>query len=170
MFASKRERPDIQVCVTFLCTRVKSPTEEDYEKFGYVITFLKNTIYLPLIIGADDSGSMTWNIDASFAVHLDSKSHTGASLTLEHGSALSLSCKQKINIKSLTEAELVSVDNTMTSVMFTKHFFESQVKQMNECSKLKPLGSDTIIEQDNASAIQLEQNGWKSSSRRSKTY
>ena len=49
-----------------------------------------------------------------------------------------------------------------------KHFFESQVKQINEYSKLKPLGSDTIIEQDNTSAIQLEQNGQKSSSRRTK--
>ena len=39
---------------------------------------------------------------------------------------------------------------------------------MNESSKLKPLGSDTIIEQDDTSAIQLEKNGWKSSSRRIK--
>jgi hypothetical protein len=88
LFASKRTRPDIQVCVAFLCTRVKSPNEEDYEKFGRVITYLMNTIHLPLIIGADDSGSMIWNIDASFAVHPDCKSHTGASLTLGHGSAL----------------------------------------------------------------------------------
>ena len=33
---------------------------------------------------------------------------------------------------------------------------------------MKPLGSDTIMEQDNTSAIQLEQNGWKSSSTRTK--
>ena len=111
---------------------------------------------------------MIWNIDASFAVHPDCKSHTGTSLTLGHGSALSMSCKQKINTKSLTEAELVGVDSAMTFVMWMKHFFESQVKQMNEGSKLKPLGSDTIIEQDNTSAIQLEKNEWKSSSRRTK--
>jgi hypothetical protein len=58
LFASKRARPDIQVCVAFLCTRVKSPNEEDYEKLGRVIAYLMNTIHLPLIIGADDSGSM----------------------------------------------------------------------------------------------------------------
>ena len=111
---------------------------------------------------------MVWNIDASFAVHPDCKSHTGASLTLGHGSVLSLSCKQKINTKSSTEAELVGVDDAMTFVMWMKHFFGSQVKQMNKYSKLKPLGSDTTIEQDNTSAIQLERNGWKSSSRRTK--
>ena len=54
---------------------------------------------------------------------------------------------KKINTKSSTEAELVGVDNAMTFVMWMKHFFESQVKQMNEYSKVKPLGSDTIIEQ-----------------------
>ena len=30
------------------------------------------------------------------------------------------------------------------------------------------MGSDTVIEQDNTSAIQLEKNGWKSSSKRTK--
>ena len=34
LFASKRARPDIQVAVAFLCTRVKNPTEEDYKKLG----------------------------------------------------------------------------------------------------------------------------------------
>ena len=62
----------------------------------------------------------------------------------------------------------MDVDNAMTFVMWMKHFFESQVKDINEHSKLKPLGSDTTIKQDNTSGIQLEQNGWKSSSRRTK--
>ena len=35
-------------------------------------------------------------------------------------------------------------------------------------SPLKPLGSDVTIEQDTTSAIQLERNGWKSSSKRTK--
>ena len=102
---------------------------------------------------------MVWNIDASFVVHPDCKSHTGASLVFGHGNALLLSCKQKSNTKRGTEAELVGVNDAMTFLMWMKHFFESQVKQMNEHSKLKQLGSDTTIEQDNTSAIQLEQNG-----------
>ena len=62
----------------------------------------------------------------------------------------------------------MGVDDAMTFLMWMKHFFESQVKQMNEHLKLKPLGSDTTIKQDNTSAIQLEQDGLKSSSRRTK--
>ena len=113
MFASKRARPDIQVCVAFLCTQVKSPTEQDYKKVGRVISYLQETVHLPLMIGADNSGTLTWNIDASFAVHLDCKSHAGACLTLGHGSVLSLSSKQKINTKSSAEADLVGVGDAM---------------------------------------------------------
>ena len=129
LFASKRARPDIQVCVAFLCTRVKAPTEQDYKKLGKVISYLKETVHLPLVVGADDSGKLTWNIDASFAVHPDCKSHTGACLTLGHGSILSISSKQKINTKSSTEAELVGVDDAMTFVMWMKHFLNHKYDQ-----------------------------------------
>lgn len=168
LFASKRARPDLQVCVAFLCTRVKAPTSEDYIKLGQVITYLSEKIHLPLVIGADSSGTMTWNVDASFAVHPDCKSHTGASLTLGHGSLLSLLSKQKINTKSSTEAELVGVDDAMTFVMWMRHFFQSQVRHLNDTSVLKPLGENVVIEQDNTSAIQLERNGWGSSGKRTK--
>ena len=110
--------------MVFLCTRVKAPTKQDYKKLGKVISYLKETVHLPLIVGADDSGRLTWNIDASFAVHPDCKSNTGACLTLGHGSILSISAKQKINMKSSTEVELVGVDDAMTFVMWMKNLFE----------------------------------------------
>ena len=68
-------------------------------------------------VGVDDSGRLTWNIDASFVVHLDCKSHAGVCLTLGHSSILSTSAKQKINTKSSTKAELVGIDDAMTFVM-----------------------------------------------------
>ena len=36
LFVSKRAQPDIQVAVAFFCTRVKSPTEEDYKKIRLI--------------------------------------------------------------------------------------------------------------------------------------
>lgn len=168
LFTSKRSRPDIQVAVAFLCTRVKNPTEDDWMKLGKVISYVAETIHLPLILGADSNGNFTWNVDASFAAHPDCQSHTGASMTLGHGSLLSLSLKQKINAKSSTEAELIAVDNAMTFIMWMRHFFEEQIKSLSVESKLKSLGKETIIEQDNTSAIQLERNSWRSSSKRTK--
>ena len=124
LFARKRARLDIQVCVAFLCTRVKSPTEQDYKKLGRVISYLEETVHLPLVINADDSRTLTWNINASFAVRPNCKSNTGACLTLGHGSVLSISTKQKINTKSSTKAQLIGVDDDMTFVMWMKNFFE----------------------------------------------
>ena len=119
---------------------------------------MKETVHLPLVVDTDDSMTLTWNIDASFAVHPDYKSHTGGCLTLGHGSVLFLSTKQMINIKSSTEAKRVGVDEAMTFVMRIKHFFKSQVSSVDVNYPLKPLGSDVTIEQDNKSTIKLE---WK---------
>ena len=47
LFASKRARHDIQVCVAFLYTQIKSPTEKDYTKLGRVIGYLEETVHLP---------------------------------------------------------------------------------------------------------------------------
>ena len=168
LFASKSARLDIQVCVAFLSTRVKAPTEQDYKKLGRVISYLKENVYLPLVVGADNSRPLTWNIGASFVVYPDCKSHIGACLTLGHGSVLSISTKQEVNTKSSTEAELVGVDDSMTFAMWIENFFKSQVKYVLMSSLLKPLGSDVTIEQNNTSVIQLEKNGWKSSSKRTK--
>ena len=77
---------------------------------------------------------------------------------LGHGSVLSLSSKQKINTKSSTEAKLVGVYDAMSLVMWTKHFFGSQVRSINVYYPLKPLGSDVTIKQSYTSAIQLERN------------
>ena len=168
LLVSKRARPDIQICVAFLYTKVKGPTELDYKKLGKVTSYLKEIVHLPLVVGTDNSRRLTWNIDALFTVHPDCKSHTRACLTLRHGSILYISTKQKINTKSSTEAELVGLDDTMTFVMWMKNFFESQVQSIDMNSPLTPLGSDVTIEQDNTSAIQLERNGWKSSIKRTK--
>ena len=109
LIASKRARLDIQVYVAFLCTRVKAPTEQDYKKLGKVISYLKEMVHLPLVVGADDSGRLTWNIDASFAVHPDCKSYTGACLTLGHGSILSISAKQRLIIKAQLKLNLLAL-------------------------------------------------------------
>ena len=68
---------------------------------------------------------MTWNIDASYAVHPDCKSHTGAACSLGHGTFIPISSKQKLVTKSSTELELVAVDDAMTFVIiWVKNFFE----------------------------------------------
>jgi hypothetical protein len=97
LYLSKRARPDLQLAVAFLCTRVKDPDTDDWKKLTRVMKYLRATVGLPLILGIDDSGVLRWHVDAAFAVHNDMKSHTGATLTLGQGAANSDSTKQKLN-------------------------------------------------------------------------
>jgi predicted metalloprotease len=65
--------------------------------------YLQSTMDLPLVVSADSSGQPKWHIDASYAVPMDMKSHTGGSMSLGKGSVYSMSVKQKLVTRSSTE-------------------------------------------------------------------
>jgi hypothetical protein len=159
LFAAKRARPDLQVAVAYLCTRIKCPNRSDYRKLTRVIKYLRLTIFIPLVLGWDGTGRLTWSVDASFAVHKDMRSHTGAVLSLGQGALMPMSLKQKINTKSSTEAELVAVDDAMNFDEWIQLFVEQQTKSLEDTLIIKKFGLDTVIQQDNTSTIQLENNG-----------
>ena len=92
----KRARQDILTAVSYLCTRVKSPTKSDYGKLRRTIKYIKQSIHLPLLLGWDESGCLTWSVDAAFAVHNDMKSHTRVFITKGRGAAYPASTKQKL--------------------------------------------------------------------------
>jgi hypothetical protein len=158
LFLCKRARPDIQTAIAFLCTRVKCPDTDDYKKLTRVMTYLRGTIHLPLTLESDGSNIIKWWADASYAVHPDLKSHTGGAMSLGKGAIYGTSRRQKLNTTSSTEAELVGVSDVMPQVLWTRYFLESQGFTV----------SDSIIYQDNQSAILLEKNGKASSSRRTR--
>jgi hypothetical protein len=64
LFAAKRARPDLQVAVAYLCTRVKSHNQSDYRKLTRVIKYLRLTISIPLVLGWDGTEKLTWSVDA----------------------------------------------------------------------------------------------------------
>jgi hypothetical protein len=158
LFLSKRARPDIQQAVAFLTTRVLSPDNDDYKKLGRIVRYLRTYPNLPLTLEADDTHIIKWWIDASFAVHTDMKSHTGATMTMGKGSIYSSSTRQKLNTKSSTEAELVAVDDAMPMVLWTRYFLQEQGYVVE----------DTELLQDNQSTMLLEKNGCASSGRRTR--
>ena len=69
-----------------------------------------------------------------------------------------MSRKQKLNTQSSTEAELVGADDLSTMILWTKLFMEAQGYEIKK----------NILYQDNKSAILLETNGKKSSSKRTR--
>ena len=63
------------------------------------------------MIEADDNPH--WWVDSSYAMHPDKKSHTGVLMSIGKGCTYMASNKQKLNMKSSTEAELVAIDGIM---------------------------------------------------------
>jgi hypothetical protein len=135
LFLSKRARPDILPIVSVLCTQVKSPGKRDWARLIRLLKYMKNTEEDVLVLNARNGiGSVEWYIDASFAVHPDFKSHSGAIMKFSggKGAVQSMSCKQKLNTSSSTTAELVAVDNILPLVLWTPLFMECQGYLVNE--------------------------------------
>ena len=158
LFLCKRARPDIQTAVAFLCTRVKASDEDDYKKLTRVMRYLRSTTTMPLTLEADNLHIVKWWVDASYAVHPDMKSHTGGTMSLGKGAIYSTSTRQKLVTKSSTEGELVGVADVMPQILWTRYFLEAQGYGVK----------DSIVYQDNQSAMLLEKNGRGSSSKRTR--
>ena len=160
MFLGKRARPDILVGISYLSTRVLNSNEADWKKLVRILSYLNNTRDMVLSLEADDDQQLIWYVDASFGVHSDLKSHTGSIFTIGKGAIWNASTKQKVNARSSTEAELISIDDQVSKIVWMKKFIESQGFDV----KLN------ILYQDNQSTIKLAENGKYSSGKRTRHF
>ena len=158
LYLAKRGRPDIGTAVAFLTTRVIEPDKDDWNKLVRCMKYLNFTKKLTLTLVSDKLPICKWWIDAAYAVHPDCRSHTWSTTTLGKGSIINISTKQKLNTRSSTEAELVGVDDVASQMLWTNYFLKSQGYNTKE----------TIVYQDNKSAILLASNGHFSRGKRSK--
>ena len=71
---------------------------------------------------------------------------------------MSFSCRQKLNVKSSTECELVGINDAIPQIMWGKYFIEDQGYTVEH----------NILYQDNKSTILLDTNGRSSSSKQAK--
>ena len=149
LYVALRGRPDILLAVVFLVSRVSKATLQDQAKLKRLLEYLYGTYDLPLILGADDIHTLYTFVDASYAVHEDMKSHTGGVITLGRGGIASKSAKQKLVTKSSMEAELVGASDYLPSTLWVQPFLYAQGFPH----------VTSYFEQDNQSAICLEQNG-----------
>ena len=73
----------------------------------------------------------------------------GVFMTLEQGAIISFSCRQILNAKSSTRAELIDINDVMPQIIWTRYFFDAQGY---------PTKSN-VSHHDNQSSITLEMNG-----------
>ena len=113
---------------------------------------------MPLTLEADGTHVVKWWVDASFAVHPDMKGHTGGMMTMGRGAVYGVSRGQKLVGRSSTEAELIGLHDVMPQILWTRYFLDAQGYGIR----------DSVVYQDNKSAILLEENGKMSSSKRTR--
>ena len=97
LYLCKPVRGDLMATVAFLTTRMAKPDTDDYKKLAGCIRYLRLAKDIPLTLEIDREGQLQWWVDASFAVHQDMNSHTGALLTMGKGALIGISTKQKIH-------------------------------------------------------------------------
>lgn len=154
LYLSKRVRPDILTAIAFLARRVQSPDIDDQKKLYRVVRYIRGTQELGLRLRADSISILAY-VDASYGVHSDMRSHTGAIIGLGKGPIYCKSSVQKLNSTSSTEAELIALSDSTTQVLWTRNF-------------LIELGYDVgpaTVYQDNQSTIKLVENGRSNSGR-----
>jgi len=98
---------------------------------------------------------LKWWVDCSYTVHPDMQSHSSVYKTLGKGATYSGSFKQKLNMKSSMEAELLVIDDAMGQILWIRHFLAAQGHYI----------PTTTVCQDNKSTILLAENGRSSSSK-----
>ena len=90
----------------------------------------------------------TW-IDASYGVHPNMRGHTGGVMSMGIGVLHARSSKQKINVKSTTECEIVGTSEYCPYTIWKLMFLEDQGYPLRR----------NILFQDNKSSIKMEKNG-----------
>lgn len=122
LFLSKRARPDFSLANGFLCTRFSRAMKEDRRKLYRLLGFLKRTKDEVFILRPSDLELLAF-IDAAFASHPDSKSHTGIAIFIGGVLVFAASRKQKCVTKSPTESELVALTDNIGFVELFAEFF-----------------------------------------------
>jgi hypothetical protein len=158
LYISKRGRPDIQLPVAHLCTRVDKCTKKDWGKLRRILEYLNGTQNLPLTLGADTLDVIhTW-VDAAHGVHSDARGHTGGSISFGRGTLANKSIKQKLNSKSSTETELIGTSDYLPEAINAKYFLEGQGQHVKSIDYYR----------DNQSCMKMERNGKASAGAKSR--
>jgi hypothetical protein len=150
LYLSKRARPDILTAVGFLCTRVKEPTVEDKQKLLRLLGYLQASVNKKLLLRPEGVFKVEAYVDAAFAIHSDSKSHTGVSIFVGGALVYAASRKEKCMMKSPTESELVALTDNVGFV----ELFEEFLSFLLNIKERMP-----IIYQDCTSVIDLVTKG-----------
>jgi hypothetical protein len=91
-----------------------------------VLKYLNGTKYLKLQLCVDNLGLLKWFVDASHNRHWNCRGHGGAMFTMGQGATTSYSRKVKLNSRSSTKTQLLTLDMYMPEMLWPLYYIQSQ--------------------------------------------
>ena len=91
-----------------------------------MMKYIKGKLGFKLTLRSDNLSMIKWWVDVSFAMHTNFQGNTGDMMPLGSGAITSGLRKQKINIRSSTNNEIIGVNDMMGSVLCTIYFIRGQ--------------------------------------------
>ena len=88
---------------------IQEPNEYDWSMLARVMNYLTSTVDEALMLKVNNKERIWLYVDATFTVHKDMKTRTGADMTTIREALILMFIKQKVNAQSETEATLVWV-------------------------------------------------------------
>ena len=73
LYLAPRARPDLLTAVSFLCTRVQCPTQDDWNKLSRTLRYLNKTKDLILTLEVDKLQQLQCYVDSAHMLHHDLK-------------------------------------------------------------------------------------------------
>ena len=117
LYLAKRTRLEILTAISWLSSRVQSPTEDDMKKLNQVLGYLSKFPKRTLRYLRGGKLILECFIDASFGVHPDRTSRTGVLAMLAGACIGGWSSKQKLVSKSSTEAEVIGLSDGLSVIL-----------------------------------------------------
>ncbi len=142
-----------------MTTRTNNPDEDDWVHLRRVISYLMRTKNDGIKLKPENTLKIEAYVDAAYAAHPDGKGVTGVVIKAGGATVYCQSSKQKLEVRSSTEAELVAIDDTMGQILWTRNVLEAQ----GYCQGQQP----AILYQDNQSTMWMANNG-RSNKKRTK--
>ena len=123
LWCSMRTEVRILVAVNFLTGRVQNPLEQDWEKLLKILHFLNATERsIILLKPTSRDWLIEWFIDVAYAIRENRKSQTG-DVGFLCGAFIGIGTgKQRINVKSSAEGELVGASDRLGKAIWCRNF------------------------------------------------
>jgi hypothetical protein len=143
-------RNDILFAVSFMATKVKSPTQSDMRKLFQILKYLNATKDVKSKFKPESLQLFAY-IDTSYGLHTDTKGQTGIVLTLGKTGppVFCKSRKQKLVSRSSTESELIALNEGLPEVIWAKQFMENMGFPQNMITVFEDNKSTIILANKN---------------------